>query len=70
MVHYVPVKVTINVSDLAEVIIDVVVHHYRVPESIVTDQDSLFTSKFWSSLCYFLEIKRKLSIAFRSQTDG
>ncbi len=37
MVHYVPVKVTIDVPGLAEVIIDVVVRHHGVPESIVTD---------------------------------
>ncbi len=36
MVHYKPVKVTINVPGLAEVIMDVVVRHHGVPESIVT----------------------------------
>ncbi len=70
MVHYEPVKVTIDAPGLAEVIIDVVVRHHGVPESIVTDQGSLFTTKFWYSLCYFLGIKKKLSTAFHSQTDG
>ncbi len=37
MVHYVPVKVTIDVPGLAEVIIDMVVRHHGLPESIVTD---------------------------------
>ncbi len=37
MVYYVPVKVTINTPGLAEVIIDVVVHHHGILESIVTD---------------------------------
>ncbi len=70
MVHYVPVKVTIDAPGLAKVITDVVVRHHGVPESIVTDRGSLFTSKFWSSLYYFLGIKRKLSTAFHPQTDG
>lgn len=35
----------------------------------VTDQGSLLTSKFWSSLCYLLGIKRRLSTAFHQQTD-
>ncbi len=70
ILHYEPVKVTIDTSGLAEVIINVVVRHDRVPESIVTDWGLLFTSKFLSSLCYFLGIKRKLFIAFHSQTDG
>ncbi len=54
----------INVPDLVEVIIDMVVRYYGVPESIMTDRGLLFTSKFWSSLCYFLRIKRKLFTAF------
>ena len=70
MVHYKSVKVTINAPGLAEVIINVVVQHHGLPDSIVTNQGSLFTSKFWSSLCYFLGIKRKLSTAFHPQTDG
>ncbi len=37
MVYYIPVKVTIDAPGLAEVVIDVVVRHYGVPESIVTD---------------------------------
>ncbi len=70
MVHYVPVKITIDAPDLAKMIINVVVRHHGVLESIVTNQSSLFTSKFWFSLCYFLGIKRKLSTAFHPQTDG
>ncbi len=37
MVYYKPVKVTIDAPGLAKVIIDMVVRHYGVPESIVTD---------------------------------
>ena len=70
MVHYEPVKITINAPGLAEVILDVVVRHHGLPDSIVSDRGSLFTSKFWSSLCYFLGIKRRLSTAFHPQTDG
>ncbi len=70
MVYYKPVKVMIDVPGLAKVIINVVVHHYGVPESIVTDQGSLFISKFWSLLCYFLDIKKKLSTTFHPQTNG
>ena len=38
--------------------------------SIVSDRGSVFTSKFWSSLCYFLSIKRRLSTTFQPQTDS
>ena len=70
MVYYKPFKVTINAPGFAEVLIDVVVRHHGLPDSIVTDRGSLFTSKFWSSLCYFRSIKRRLSTAFYSKTDG
>ena len=70
MVHYKPVKISFDAPGLGEVIIDMVVRHHRLPDSIVTNKSSLFTLKFWSLLCYFLGIKRRLSIAFYSQTDG
>ncbi len=70
MVHYKLVKVTINVSDLVEVIIEVEIQHHGLPDSIISDKGSVFTSKFWFLLCYFLGIKRKLSIAFYPQTDS
>ena len=70
MVHYEPVKVTIDASGLAEDIIDVVVRQYGLPDSIVSDRSSIYTSKFWSSLCLFLEIKRRVSTTFHPLTDG
>ncbi len=70
MVYYKPVKVTINTPALAEVIIKAVVRHHGLPDSIVSDRSSVFTSKFWSSLCYFLGIQQRLSITFHPQTDG
>ena len=70
MVHYEPVKVTINTPGLAEVIINVVVQHHGLLDSIISDQGAIFTSKFWSLLCYFHGIKWQLSTAFHPQTDG
>ncbi len=70
MVYYEPVKVTIDAPALAKVIIEAVVRHHGLPDSIVSDRGSVFTSKFWSSLCHFLGIKQILSIVFHSQTDG
>ena len=70
MVHYEPAKITINAPGLAEVIIDVVIRHHGLLDSIVTDRGSLFTSKFWSLLYYFFGIKRRLFTMFHLQTDG
>ena len=37
MVYYEPIKITIDVSSLIEVIINVVVYYYKVLKSIITD---------------------------------
>ncbi len=46
MVNYKPVKVTIDAPGLAEVILDVVVRYHNLPNSIVSDWGSVFTSIF------------------------
>ena len=69
-IHYELVKVTIDILGLAEMIINMVIRYHGVPESIVIDQGSLFTLKLWFLLCYFLDIKTKLSIAFYPQTNS
>ena len=42
IIYYKPVKVTINAPCLAEIIIDMVVRHHSLSDSIVTDQELLF----------------------------
>ena len=64
MVYYKPVKITIDASSLAKIIINMVVWHHGLPDSIVTNRGSFFTLKFWSLLCYFFGIKHRLSTAF------
>ena len=64
MVYYKSVKITIDALGLAKVIINVVIRYHGFSDLIVTNQELLFNSKFWSLLCYFLGIKRKLSTTF------
>ena len=64
MVHYELVKITIDAPRLAEAILDVIVQHHSLPDSIIFDRGSLFTLKFWSLLCYFLGIKQRLLTVF------
>ena len=64
MVQYEPVQTTITVSMLVDVIFNIVIWYHGLPDSIVSDPGSVFTTKFCSSLCYFLSIKRRLSTAF------
>ena len=70
MLYYEPIMVIIDAPGLAEIIIDVVVRHHGLLDSIVTNRGSFFILKFRSSLCYFLGIKRRPSTVFHLQTDG
>ena len=46
MVHYEPVKVTINIPRLVEEIIKVVVRYHALLDCIISDRGAVFTSKF------------------------
>ena len=70
MIHYEPVKITIDELGLVEVIINVLLRHHSLLDSIVTDKDSLFIWKLWLLLYYFLGIKKRLSTPFQPQTDS
>ena len=70
MVHYELIKITIDVPGLAKVILNIVVWHHGLPDSIVSDRGLLFTSKFWSLLNYFFGIKWRLFTAFHLQING
>ena len=46
IMYYGPVKIAINALELAEVILDVVVWHHGLPNSIINDRKAIFTAKF------------------------
>ena len=70
MIHYKLVKIILDAPGLIKVIIDLVMRHHGFPNLIVTNWSSLFTSKFFLLLCYFLGIKQRLSTTFHPQTDS
>ena len=70
MDHYKSVKITFNAPGLAEVIINMVICYHGLLDLIITDKSLFFTSKFWSLLYYFLNIKQRLSTTFHRETNG
>lgn len=60
----------INITSLAEVMINMIIRHHSLSNSIDNDWNSLFISKFCCLLCYFLDIRWKFSTIFDTQTDG
>ena len=70
MIYYKIVKVIINAKGFIEVIINVVVKHHGFLNSIINNRKSLFISKFWLLLYYFLSFKQKLFNTFYLQIDS
>ena len=62
--HFIPVKMTYLLDQLAQIYIDEIVTLYGVLTSIMSDQDPRFTSKFWESLHKALGTNLSFSTAF------
>ena len=70
MARYIPTTVKCGAAELAETFFTEIVLKFGMPNGIVSDRGPVFTSAFWSSVCYHSKIKRRLSTAFHPQTDG
>jgi transposase InsO family protein len=64
MVQYIPYTQEIDAPDMADRLIEVIFSRFGKPRSIVSDRGSTFTSKYWGTLCYYMVVKRCLSITF------
>ena len=70
MVHLIPVTTTLTATKAADHFMSEVVRLHGLPDSIVSDRDTKFTSKFWTELHRLLGTRLKMSTAFHPQTDG
>ena len=70
MVHPVPVNTTNKASELLSLYVKEVVHLHGLPDSIISNRDSKFTSMFWHEIHWILGTKLLMSTLFHSQTDG
>lgn len=67
---YIPILMTMTAEQMGELLMEHVFLKYGPPKGIVTDRGSLFTSNYWSAICHYLKVKRRLSTAFHPQSDG
>lgn len=67
---YIPTTERLSADGLATLLLHHAFRQFGIPDGIVSDRGSLFTSKFWNALCWHLATKRRLSTAFHPQTDG
>jgi transposase InsO family protein len=69
-VHYIAAKDTITAAELAQLFLDNIVKLHGLPQTIVSDRGTLFTSHYWQEFMNALSIKHNLSTAHHQQTDG
>ena len=69
-VHLVPTTTRVTAKEVAWQFLKEVVRLHGVPESIVLDRDTKFTSTFWRELHKLMGTKLLMSTAFHPQTDG
>ena len=69
-VHLVSTTMTVTARGIAWSILKEVVRLHGIPESIVSDRDTKFTSIFWRELHRPMGSKLLMSTTFHPQTDG
>ena len=69
-VHFVPCKGTDTAEDVAITFLNYIFRLHGLPDSILSDRDPKFTSKFWEYLMKLLGVKLKMSTSHYPQTEG
>ena len=65
----VPTTTIVTAKGVAWIVLKEVVRPHGIPESIVSDRDTWFTSIFWKELQKLMGTKLLMSTAFHPQTD-
>ena len=68
--HFIPYKEATTAEELSYLFLKHITSMHGLPDEIISDRGSTFTSKFWQSLMQQLGAHHKLSTAYHPQTDG
>jgi hypothetical protein len=68
--HFIPLKHPYTAQSVAKQFLNQVYKLHGLPESIVSDRDSVFTSNFWKELFRLANVQLRLSSAYHRQSDG
>nr|GEZ19692.1 DNA/RNA polymerases superfamily protein [Tanacetum cinerariifolium] len=68
--NFLPMKNTDSIEKLSQQYLKEIVYRHGVPVSIISDRDSLFTSRVWETLQKALGAQQNLSTAYHPKTDG
>src|SRR6266850_2392390 len=67
---FLPRRETIDLEGVAQLYATHIFPHYSIPQKIISDRDTWFTSNFSKELSWILGIKQNISTAYHPQTDG
>lgn len=70
MSHLVPCQETLTAAQLADLFVQNVFRLHGLPENIISDRGTQFSSHFWDAFLHRLGIQRRLSTARHPETDG
>ena len=68
--HFIPLAHPYSAESVAQAFFADIVRLHGVPQSIVSDRDTVFTSAFWQELMRLLGTKLQMTSAFHPQSDG
>jgi hypothetical protein len=68
--HFIPFKTMYKGAKLVELYITRIVCLHGVPNKIVFDRGTQFTSRFWEKLHGAIDTRLNFSSAYHPQTDG
>jgi len=69
-IHAMPTTTTVDSAGIARLFRDHVWRNHGLPETIISDRGTTFTSKFMTELNTLLRISTNVSTAYHPQTDG
>ena len=67
---FIPCRTTMDAEQLAFLMNKEIFSDHGIPDSIVSDRDKLFTSKFFKGWTDSIGAKQRMSTAFHPETDG
>ncbi|KAJ4788910.1 polyprotein [Rhynchospora pubera] len=68
--HFIPLAHPYNACSVAQVFFEAIVKLHGIPESIVSDRDTVFTSNFWIERFRMMGVRLNFFSAFHPQSDG
>jgi hypothetical protein len=68
--HFIPLAHPYSAESVAQAFFTDIVRLHGVPQSMVSDRDSVFTSSFWRELMRLVGTKLHMTSAFHPQSDG